>query len=695
MQQHSESLLHAGRKVSRDAVSAQVLAERMARYAALNFIRQPVWIFDIDQRCVHWANAAALQVWSADSLDELCKRDMGRDMSESVAQRLAQYQTDFESQDSSFNEQWTLYPSGEPVYLSVHFFGHRLADGRMAMLCEARPVDGYAPESLRSVEALLHTAVMISLYGSDGKALYRNPAARAAVVSPDERLEDRIAEPAAYAAFTSALAERGVATHTLSVRTPEGERWHELSARHCRDAVTGQEAILVSEADISAIKRTEERANFLALHDALTGLPNRSHIMQSFDRAVTDVGGKGLQAALVFIDLDHFKDVNDTLGHAAGDQLLVQVAQRLRQATRSSDLVARLGGDEFLILMVASDVRTEIGRVKDRLMHAVAEPVLINGIEVRVTPSAGVALYPQDGRDMATLLRNADMAMYIAKARGRNDLAYFDEGMAEAVRTRIELETELRRAFERGEFEVFYQPRVGVASGSILGAEALVRWRHPLRGLVYPDVFIPMCESTGLIRQLGCLVLGHAAAQQLRWAASGHDLLVSVNLSARELTHPEILNDIRRVIRDAGGNPHRLEIEITESMLLGNDEATHGLLQSMQRMGLSIALDDFGTGYSNLAYLQRFPITTLKIDKTFIQSEMADRPLTELIVSLCRLMKFTAVAEGVETVEQLQWVADHGIEQYQGYLFSKPVPVAEFDALWLTSASSTQRSLLP
>ncbi|HOZ64628.1 MAG TPA: EAL domain-containing protein [Burkholderiaceae bacterium] len=655
--------------------------QRMARYVALNLVSQPVWVFDIDHRSVFWANTAALQVWNAPSLDELCRRDMGRDMSESVAQRLAQYQIDFVAGDAVFNEQWTLYPSGLPVSLSVRFSGHRLDDGRMAMLCEASPTDSHAPESLRSVEALLHTAVMISLYGNDGRALYRNPAARAAVISPDERLEDRIAEPAAYAALTLALARQGVATHTLSVQTPQGERWHELSARRCRDAVTGQDAILVSEADISAVKRTEERANFLALHDELTGLPNRSHVMQRFDRAVADIGNAGQEAALVFIDLDHFKDVNDTLGHAAGDKLLVHVAQRLRQVTRSTDLVARLGGDEFLILMVSSDIRVEVNRVQERLMKSVSEPLTINGTEVRVTPSAGVALYPQDGTDVETLLRNADLAMYTAKNRGRNDLAYFDERMAEAVRSRTELETELRHAFERDEFEVYYQPRVAVTSGRIVGAEALVRWNHPERGLVGPDVFIPTCESTGLIRQLGNQVFAHAARQQAIWSARGHDLQVSVNLSARQLAHPDLLADIARAIHGSGGNPQRLEVEITESMLLGHDRHLQDLLWSIEQMGISIALDDFGTGYSNLAYLQRFPIKTLKIDKAFIQSKLADQPLTEVIVSMCKLMKFKAVAEGVETAEQLQWVMAHDIEQYQGYLFARALPVAAFDLL--------------
>lgn len=660
------------------------MKDRNQRFGALNLIGQPVWIFDIDRRCVHWANEAALRVWDAPSLDELCGRDMGRDMSESVARRLEQYQNDFISHGATFNEQWTLYPGGKPVSLSVKFSPHRLPDERMAMLCEARAAATEEPESLRSVEALLHTAVMISLYGQDGQPLYRNPAARESVRDLNEPLQERFSDGAAYAAWRLALGSAGVATQAVAVRTAQGDRWHEVSGRHCRDAVTGQAALLVSEVDVSAIKQTEARAQFLALHDSLTGLPNRNQVMHRFTEAVDRIRGAGLQAALMFIDLDHFKDVNDTLGHAAGDALLVEVARRLRRAVRGSDLVARLGGDEFLILLVSHDIRKEIDLVRQRLIRTVAEPVLVQGQSVRVTPSMGVSLYPQDGEDIETLLRNADLAMYTAKDRGRNDLAFYDAGMSDALRTRTALEAELRLAFERQEFEVYYQPIVDVVTGQAVGAEALARWRHPQRGLVRPDLFIPVCESTGLIRQLGLLVFGAAARQQVAWQGQGHDLRISVNLSGSQLQQTELLADLAQALREAGASGERIQLEITESMLLGQDERLLDLLHAIEAMGMSIALDDFGTGYSNLAYLQRYPIRTLKIDKSFIQSIDANRPLAEIIVSMCRLMKLGVVAEGVETAEQLDWVRSHGIELCQGYLFAKPMPAQDFSD-WLTA----------
>lgn len=659
------------------------LDQRRARYGLFERIVQAVWIFDLDQRRVHWGNHAALKVWKAQSLEELCARDMGADMSESVACRLAQYQRDFIALGASFNEQWTLYPGGVPVAMHVNFSGQRLEDGRMAMLCQGYEVNSgspVAPDSLRSVEALLHTAVMISLYDASGKPLYRNPAARASVRAVDENLLDRFVQADAGPMVLATLQGPQIASFTLAVHSPQGSRWHDLSVRACRDAVTGQEALLVSEVDISALKHTEAKAQHMALHDALTGLPNRAHVTQRFGDIAAAFYGSGNESALIFLDLDHFKNVNDTLGHGAGDELLVQMARRLRKATRSADLVARLGGDEFLVLVSSSDIRNEVEHVYRRIRRIVAEPMQLSGTEVRVTATMGVSLYPHDGRDIETLMRHADMAMYSAKEHGRDQLEFFAPAMGAALRQRTELEADLRRAVERDEFEVHYQPRVSVASRGIVGAEALIRWRHPQRGLVRPDLFIPICENNGTIQVIGMRVFEHAARQQVRWAAAGHDLMVSVNLSARQFASPELLTDMQRILERTGCDPARIEVEITESMLLGTDRRPADVLNAIRALGLSIALDDFGTGYSNLAYLRRYPIQTLKIDKTFIHGLETDRPLAELIVSMCRLMRLKIVAEGVETQEQLDWVSENAIEQYQGFLFAPGLTVDQFDA---------------
>ncbi len=656
-------------------------------YAALNLIGQPVWIFDIDHRRVHWANAGALKVWDAPSLAALRGRDMGSDMSESVARRLAQYQSDFVSHGAVFHEQWTLYPGGNPVSLNVSFSGHPLADGRMAMLCEGRMAGSDSPESLRSVEALLHTAVMITLYAADGTPLYRNPAAREAVRSPTETLQDRVADAPLFASLSKRLQAEGIATLTLPVHTARGARWHELSARACRDAATGADALLVSEADVTLLKESEAQASYLASHDSLTGLPNRSNVRQHFALAVRDLQSSGGQAALVVIDLDHFKNVNDTLGHAVGDELLIEVSKRLRAAVRRGDLVSRFGGDEFLLLVASHDIEAEVGRIHQRIKQTVSEPIAIGGTSVRVTATLGVSLFPRDGTDFETLLRSADLAMYSAKEGGRDALAFYEASMSHALRARTELESDLRQALEQRAFEVHYQPRVSVATHRIVGAEALVRWRHPTRGMIPPVEFIPLCESSGLIRELGRQVFDQVTHQVARWAEQGHALVVSVNMSSREFSDDSVPQQLAMALDAARCDPALLQIEITESMLLGSDERPLETLRAIAAIGMSIALDDFGTGYSNLAYLRRFPIQTLKIDRSFIQGLSENRALADLIVELCRLMNLTAVAEGVETDEQLQWVTERGIAQYQGYLFARPLPPREFEDLLQRNAA--------
>jgi len=662
---------------------ALALTARSERFALFELIAQPVWVFDIDARRVHWANATALTLWSATSLQELCARDMSLDMSESVARRLAQYQSDFTDHDVVFNDQWTLYPGGVPLSLYVRFSGLGLSDGRMAMLCQARPTTSETPESLRSVEALMHTPVMITLYDLRGVPIYRNPASRASAHTLGQTLQERIVDAATFARMIEALAVDHLTTFTLEVHTNEGERWHDLSARHCRDAVTGEDAWLVSEADVSALKRTEAKANFLATHDELTGLPNRAHVIQRFTGAMEEIRRAGSEAALIFIDLDNFKDVNDTLGHAAGDELLKQVAERLRKATRSNDLVARLGGDEFLLLVSSQDIASEVDRVRERIARTISQPTVLRGTEVRVTPSLGVSLSPRDGEDLETLLRKADLAMYAAKARGRNDMAFYDEMMGDAVTARTMLEGDLRRAFDRDEFEVHYQPLFHTKECRIVAVEALVRWRHPERGLLLPDAFIPLCESTGMILLLGRIVFERAVQQQVAWARLGHPLKVHVNLSPRQFSEVDLVANMKQAIDAAGCDPKHIGIEITESILLGKSERSESVLRAIAAMNISIALDDFGTGYSNLAYLQRFPIDTLKIDKTFIQGESDQKPLADLIVALCRTLRMEVVAEGVETQAQLDWVIACGIERYQGFFSAKPMLPEGVQALLL------------
>lgn len=651
--------------------------------ALLDRLDHPVWIFDIDRGRVHWANAEAVRMWQAGSLEDLRARDMGRTMSVAVARRLRQYQADFQSGER-FGEQWTLYPAGVPVTLWVDFSGWRLDDGRMAMLCDARRAETSAasPDSLRSVDALLHTEVMTTLYSRAGRALYRNPASRASVVEGAERLSSRLVDREDLRDLVTALQVRGEGKIIARVRTAAGERWHDLSARLCRDPVTGRRALLITEIDISGLKQAQAQAQYLADHDQLTGLPNRNQVIKDFSQTLRACQLRGDEAALIFVDLDHFKRVNDSLGHAVGDELLVQLARRLNDALEPGERVARLGGDEFLLLLPHREAAARAERRAAGLVTLISQPVVLPQTELRVTPSIGISVFPQDGEDIDTLMRHADLAMYGAKAAGRGSAMRFRPEMTASAQSRLELEVELRRALAQGQISVHYQPRVDVASGRIVGAEALVRWHHPERGMVPPDVFISVCEDCGLICELGALVLEKACAQQVAWAAAGRELTVSVNLSPRQFFHAGLIDEIDEILKRTGCDPRRIELEITESVLLGHDDRTVAALEALGRMGLRIAIDDFGTGYSNLAYLHRYPVDTLKIDRSFIRA-LSERPaITEMIVTMCRMLGVTMVAEGVELARQLDWLRDHGVHEYQGWLFGPAVPPDAFDRRW-------------
>ncbi|MEX8508873.1 MAG: putative bifunctional diguanylate cyclase/phosphodiesterase, partial [Leptothrix ochracea] len=649
--------------------------------SVLGRLHHPVWVFDIDRSKVVWANAGALEVWHAESLAVLSARDMATDMSESVAHRLRQFQQDFIRHDARFSEIWTLYPKGLPRTLRVMFSGMQMLDGRMAMLCEGLGEQQGDPETLRSAEALLHTTVMISLFERHGDVLYRNPAARDAVSDPTEALPAHFAEAQDLQALLDDVQRVGQGRRIARVKTSRGECWHEIAARACHDAVTGGEAVLFSEVDISELKQTEARAHYQSLHDPLTGLPNRHFVAQGFQARLDELRARGHQAALMFIDLDRFKDVNDSLGHAAGDALLMRVAERLRVEVRSEGLVARLGGDEFLVLVSAPDMATEAEVLSERLLSALSGTVQLDEATVRVTPSIGVCLFPRDGEDMDALMRHADLAMYLAKDQGRHRVAFFMPALNTAVQTRLALENELRQALQQQEFEVFYQPRLDVATGRLMGAEALVRWRHPERGLVDPGEFIPACEDSGQISKLGAWVLEQAARQQLHWRQRGWALNVSVNLSPCQFADPALLQGIQTIVRETGCNPQEMELEITESVLLGHDEHTVQVLNALRDMGFGISIDDFGTGYSNLAYLRHYPITVLKIDRSFVDEHSQARPITGLIVTLSRALGLRVVAEGVETVEQLDWLRTQGCDEFQGFLVSPPLSVTAFEGL--------------
>jgi diguanylate cyclase (GGDEF)-like protein/PAS domain S-box-containing protein len=437
------------------------------------------------------------------------------------------------------------------------------------------------------------------------------------------------------------------------------------------------ERIHATVVDISDRKRAEEQIEFHAYHDVLTNLPNRKLFTDRLTHTLSRARRSGKPLAVMFVDLDHFKSINDTLGHEAGDELLLQMARRLRDNVRDDDTVARLGGDEFTIILSELRHPEDAISVAEKLIKAVEQPLTISGTSIEVSASIGIALYPDDGADAESLLRNADSAMYRAKEAGRNTYQLCTDDMKRRAVERLSLETRLRRAITEGQLVLHYQPQISLASGAAIGVEALVRWNDPERGLVHPSAFIPLAEESRLILPLGEWVLHTACAQMQTWRSQGLDLpLMSVNLSLRQFQQNDIVQTVRRVLADTGLDAGSLELEITETAAMQNAETTVDVLQALRELGVSIAIDDFGTGYSSLNYLKRFPITAVKIDRAFIRdlaTSEGDAAIVSAVVGIARALKLRVIAEGVETEEQLTFLRRRNCDAAQGYLFSRPV----------------------
>jgi diguanylate cyclase (GGDEF)-like protein len=433
-------------------------------------------------------------------------------------------------------------------------------------------------------------------------------------------------------------------------------------------------------------KRYQVQLEHQANYDALTGLPNRNLLHDRLRQAVYAQRSQR-HIAVVFMDLDHFKLVNDSLGHSTGDRLLKGMAERLRAVLREGDTVGRVGGDEFVLILNDPANEEVVFRTMQRIAAKVAEPIVVDGNELYVTCSAGISLYPQDGRDVETLLRNADAAMYRAKEHGRSNFQFYTSEMNERVSDRLALENALRRALERREFLLHYQQKVDLRSGEIIGAEALVRWMHPEWGLVRPARFIPIAEETGVIVPLGEWVVHEAARQARAWIDAGlAPGVVSVNLSARQFRQEGLVRTVSRILEETGLEPAALEMELTESMVMHNVESAIATLQGLKSLGIRLSVDDFGTGYSSLSYLKDLPIDTLKIDRAFVRdigtgSEAEDGVLAQAIISLGRALNLKVIAEGVETDAQVHFLKRHGCDQVQGFLYGEPVAPVEFARL--------------
>jgi diguanylate cyclase (GGDEF)-like protein/PAS domain S-box-containing protein len=435
-------------------------------------------------------------------------------------------------------------------------------------------------------------------------------------------------------------------------------------------------------ADITHIKQSEERIRYLTQHDALTGLANRNLLTDRLEQAIVPAGRSGRNVAVVLIDIDRFKMINDSLGHAAGDTLLNVLAQRLSAFIRPGDSVARPGGGEFTLVLADIASENDVAVLTQKIAEIVATPISVNGQEIIVTASLGVAMFPKDGDTAGVLLKNADAAMYRAKELGRNGVQFYAPEMNSRMLERLELESALRHAIERQEFVLHFQPQVELTHGQIVGAEGLIRWQHPAKGLVAPAAFIGLAEETGLIVDIGQWVIESACRQIKAWHDAGFsDISVSINLAARQFQQENLVELIARTLKQNGVQPKYLELEITESAAMQDPERSIRILRELKRIGVHIALDDFGTGYSSLNYIKRFPIDSLKIDQSFVRditSAPEDAAIATSVISLAHSLKHIVIAEGVETESQLAILRRHGCDRMQGYLFSRPVEADEF-----------------
>jgi diguanylate cyclase (GGDEF)-like protein/PAS domain S-box-containing protein len=448
--------------------------------------------------------------------------------------------------------------------------------------------------------------------------------------------------------------------------------------------------VLAVGRDITEVDEYRRRIQRLAFFDPLTDLPNRALLNDRIRQCLADAASRGSQFGLMLLDLDRFKEVNDTLGHSAGDKLLCEAARRLNTCVRGYDTVARLGGDEFSILLPVVRDRGDLRTIAGRILEAFGEAFAIEGKEMFVSVSIGIVLHAEGRCDADELFKQADLAMYHAKKQGRNNFQFYAEELAVRVSDRMAMEGALRRALGNGELELYYQPQVALPAGRIVGAEALLRWRCPQEGIVMPDRFIPVAEDTGFIRDLGHWVLVTACRRAAHWHRTiDSPFKVAVNLSTRQFTRNDLPGELKRIVQDTGCRPEWLELEITESLLLGNDSEVGAALEELHDMGFAISIDDFGTGYSALSYLNRFPLDQIKIDRSFIQGFPADEEKAELvkaIISIAGALQLEVIAEGVETPRQAEYLHAQGCRLAQGHLFGRPVPQDRFELLLAGSA---------
>lgn len=644
--------------------------DRLSNTHLAEKIQIPAWVFNVRECRISWANQLGVRHWNAKSLDDLTSRNLADDMSDAVRKRLHQYLHDCVRYEKTLTDEWTLYPSGRPQTMRLAFCSCDDFGQRDSLFVQVLDEDIAAvPGALHGMQALLHTSTLISIFNADFDLIYANPAARSIFSGPNISLGEYIADANELRRIVESLMDGKRIEPELAVNTNNGDCWHSMSIQKCPDPGNGEPTYLISATDV-----TEERAAKLELRkyaytDSLTGLMNRHAMVEYIEQRISKQDKT--QFSVVFVDVNRFKFINDSYGHQTGDLLLRSFAKMLQNTFGENGKISRLSGDEFCAI-VDSACLSKLSSLVCKIQQLLERPVVVDGYHLRVNSNIGVSRYPYDASDAETLLQNADIAMHNGKDR-TECVCFFDSEIGNACRQRLTIEAELINALESDQFVLHYQPKISADDFSVSGVEALVRWEHPERGMISPLDFIPVAEETGLIVDVGEWVLRKAVSDQVRWENHGYSVSVAVNVSPMQFNTQDFAGRVATTLNEFSCPAERLNIEVTESSLCGDERLVQNTLNLLCEQGVTISIDDFGTGYSNLANLHKFPIHCLKIDRAFV-ADFEQAALLLTILEMGKLMRLRVVAEGVETAEQVTWLAARQCDEFQGFYFSKPLP---------------------